>query len=81
MKKLFFIAIVLVTVIAVKCKQDVTDNSSYDPALVELMKDSICPLECPGVCAANNVTYCNECEAKKAGFLVAVGDSLPCGQK
>ena len=81
MKKVFLIAIVFVSVLAVKCNQDVTDNSSFDPALVELMKDSICPLECPGVCAANNITYCNECEANKAGYLVAVGDSLPCGQK
>jgi hypothetical protein len=81
MKKVFFIVLVLISVVAARCGKDITDKSTFDPALVEMMKDSICPLECPGVCAANNITYCNECEAMKAGYLVAAGDTIPCGQK
>jgi hypothetical protein len=61
------------------CK-DVRDDSCFDPALVEAMKDSVCVTGCEGVCACNNRTYCNECEAMKAGYRVNIGDSIPCNQ-
>ena len=68
-------------VIVVACKQDPRNNACYDPVLAKSMKDSVCVLTCEGVCACNGVTYCNECEAMKAGYRVLPGDTIPCSQK
>ena len=81
MKRIIFILLVVVSVVAVRCDKDPRNNACYDSALVEMMKDSACVPTCEGVCACNGVTYCNECEAMKAGYAVAPGDTIPCSQK
>tara|TARA_R110002050_G_scaffold141251_2_gene266305 strand:+ start:14151 stop:14396 length:246 start_codon:yes stop_codon:yes gene_type:complete len=81
MKRGIFIVLVLLSVVAIRCQQDPRNDACYDPDLVKMMKDSTCALSCQGVCACNGATYCNECEAMKAGFAVAPGDTVPCSQK
>jgi hypothetical protein len=73
--------LVLLSVIASRCTQDPRNNACYDAKLEASMKDSTCALSCEGVCACNGVTYCNECEAMKAGYIVHPGDTIPCSQK
>lgn len=81
MKKILVVVIILTGFFATQCNRDPRNDTCKDDELVEMMKDSICDLTCDGVCACNGVTYCNECEAMKAGFTVAVGDTIPCSQK
>lgn len=81
MRRGIFIVLVLLTVVVIGCRQDPRNDACYDATLEEMMKDSTCALSCQGVCACNGVTYCNECEAMKAGFAVAPGDTIPCSQK
>jgi len=77
----FFFFIAISGVLSFAACNDPVDNSCFDAALKESMKDSTCIATCEGICACNNVTYCNECEAMKEGYTVAVGDSLPCSQR
>ena len=79
MYKIIIVGIISAFVFIASCK-DVRDDGCYDAALVEAMKDSVCVTGCEGVCACNNRTYCNECEAMKAGYRVNPGDSIPCNQ-
>lgn len=81
MKKVLFFVLLIVTVVAVKCKQDPRNDACFDADVKAFMADSICVLSCEGVCACNGVTYCNECEAMKQGFVVHPGDTIPCSQK
>ena len=78
MKKFLLAAVVLLSVVLVNCRKDPRNDDCYDAALAASMKDSICIATCEGICACNNVTYCNECEAMKEGYKVASGDTLPC---
>ncbi len=80
MRKLILVFLVLGSFGYSACN-DPVDNSCYDAALAASMADSTCISTCDGVCACNQVTYCNECEAMKAGYMVAFGDTLPCSQK
>lgn len=59
---------------------DPVDDGCYDAGLAQSMRDSVCILTCEGVCACNGRTYCNECDAMKAGYTVAAGDTVPCPQ-
>lgn len=81
MKKVLFLGLAVISIIAIKCRQDPQNNSCRDVQLIEMMQDSICPLTCQGVCACNGVTYCNECDAMKEGFSVHPADTIPCSQK
>ena len=81
MKKLIVAVIVLLSVVVVNCRKDLRNDDCYDAGLAASMKDSICITTCEGICACNYVTYCNECEAMKAGFRVIAGDTLPCSPK
>lgn len=81
MKRLGFLTLLFVAVVAIRCEQDPRNDACHDPALQESMKDSVCALTCEGVCACNGVTYCNECEAMKQGYMVYPGDTIPCSQK
>lgn len=81
MKRLFFLVVIFISVVAVRCSQDPRNDTCRDLELMEAMADTICPLGCDGVCACNGMTYCNECEAMKQGFVVNPGDTIPCSQK
>lgn len=76
----FVLSILVIGFLGFAACNDPVNDSCYDAALAESMKDTICPATCEGICACNQRTYCNECEAMKAGYSVAVGDSLPCSQ-
>ena len=80
MSKLFLFVGISV-IIGFSACNDPVDNSCFDAALKESMADSVCIATCEGICACNQVTYCNECEAMKEGYRVAVGDTLPCSPK
>lgn len=80
MKNLFLFLLVASFILVFSACEDPRDDACYDADLAFSMIDSTCISTCPGVCACNFVTYCNECEAMKAGYAVAIGDSLPCGQ-
>ena len=81
MKRVLFLVVILVSMITIRCQQDPRNDACHDPELELLMKDSVCVATCEGVCACNGVTYCNECEAMKAGYSVHPGDTIPCSQK
>ena len=81
MKRLFFLVVIFLSVVAVRCTQDPRNDACFDADLKASMADTICPLTCEGVCACNGVTFCNECEAMKQGFAVHPGDTIPCSQK
>lgn len=50
----------------------------YSIILEKQNEETACPTDCPGVCACNGVTYCNECLAAKDGFTLL--DTKPCSQ-
>ncbi len=44
--------------------------SCYDEALYQQYKDSMCPMDCPGVIGCDGKTYCNACIARSQGISV-----------
>ncbi len=77
MKKMLMIAVFSAFAVW-SCKDDNKD-ACFSQELQDMYADTVCTEPCTGVCACNDVTYCNECEARKAGFEVA--DTIPCGQR
>lgn len=81
MRRIVLAIFILGTLFVWSCSNDPRNDACYDAALAKSMKDSVCVATCDGVCACNGVTYCNECEAMKAGYEVYPGDTIPCSQK
>lgn len=65
MKMTFFLAAAALALITTSCNKD-----CYNPNLENEFKDKVCTTDCPGVKGCDGKTYCNECEANKAGVAV-----------
>jgi|AVFP01.1.fsa_nt_gi hypothetical protein len=77
MKIVFSFLVVSLMIIASSCSTREYPDC-YSIILEEQYEETACPQTCPGVCACNGVTYCNECLAAKDGFTML--DTKPCSQ-
>jgi hypothetical protein len=66
-KKLIFALSLSLLLGAGACKKT---NSCYNAQLAEQNRGLFCTADCPGVTACNGQTFCNACEARKAGYEV-----------
>jgi len=62
---LFSFALFLMAAAATGCNKD-----CYNPNLEAEYANKVCTADCPGVVGCDGNTYCNECEANKAGVAV-----------
>ena len=46
------------------------NKDCYNPSLEAEYANKVCTTDCPGVVGCDGNTYCNECEANKAGVAV-----------
>lgn len=63
--KIFLLPIVVfLSLVLFSCGKS---DSCYDRKM-EKNHSGICSADCPGVCGCDDVFYCNECEANRAGI-------------